>query len=130
MLGWSMEIIWTGLGSLLLGNWQLFGFTYLWMYPIYCSAIFMEPLHDRINSLSWYIRGLIWAAVIYSVEYFSGAMLCFFLGGCPWDYSEVTPYHLNGFIRLDFAPAWFIVGLLFEKVHHALDKILDKHLAS
>jgi len=125
-----MEILWTGLGSLLLGNWQLISFTYLWMFPIYCTAVFMEPLHDRISNFRWYFRGLIWAALIFLIEYTSGGVLCYVLGRCPWDYSGVTPYSINGFIRLDFAPAWFVVGLLFEKVHLALDRILNKQLAS
>jgi len=130
ILGWSMEIMWTGLGSLLLGNWQLFGFTYLWMFPIYCSAVFLEPVHDRISHLSWYWRGLIWAVLIFLIEYGSGATLSSVLGRCPWDYSGVTPYHINGLIRLDFAPAWFFVGLGFEKAHLTLDRLLKKNLAS
>ena len=123
ILGWTLEVFWTGLGSLSLGNWQLPGFTYLWMFPIYGLAAFMEPLHDRIADLPWYIRGLLWMTLIFAIEYATGSLLCFILGNCPWDYRVSTPYHINGLIRVDFAPAWFVVGLLFEKIHHMLDKI-------
>ena len=83
----------------------------------------MEPVHDRIFTLPWYIRGLFWMIIIFAVEYSAGLLLLAFLGSCPWDYSASTPYHINGLIRLDFGPAWFAVGLLFEKTHQALDRI-------
>lgn len=123
ILGWSMEVLWTGMGAFLLGDWRLPGFTFLWMFPIYGLAVLMEPLHDQISSRPWYVRGLIWMAVIFGLEYFSGWALAAVLGRCPWDYSSVTPYHIRGLIRLDYAPAWFAVGLLFERLHHTLDEI-------
>ncbi|MCL4515807.1 MAG: putative ABC transporter permease [Firmicutes bacterium] len=116
LLGWIMEIIWTGLGSAIHGNWRLVGKTYLWMFPIYGLAVFLEPIHDRIRPLPAWVRGLIWMAVIFAIEYLAGWVLKLVTGSCPWDYSR-TPYSINGFIRLDYAPAWFAVGLLFERVH-------------
>jgi len=41
----------------------------------------------------------------------------------PWDYSGKTPYSVLGLIRLDYAPAWFVLGLLFERLHDWLKKI-------
>ena len=32
-----------------MGNWELPGFTYLWMFPIYGLAVF-EKIHDRIRA--------------------------------------------------------------------------------
>ncbi|HHX96338.1 MAG TPA: hypothetical protein GX687_02585 [Clostridia bacterium] len=122
-LGWTMEIIWTGLGSLLQGNLMLSSFTYLWMFPIYGLAVFLEPVHDRIVDMPWFIRGTIWAIIILTIEYLTGWLLTSFLGRCPWDYSQVTPYHLQGLIRWDYFPAWFFAGLIFERIHQALDKL-------
>ena len=34
---------------------------------------------------------------------------------CPWDYSQCRA-NIHGLIRLDFAPLWFAVGLLFEQL--------------
>lgn len=34
---------------------------------------------------------------------------------CPWDYSD-CPLQYQGVIRFDFAPLWFLTGLLFERV--------------
>ena len=47
--GWGLEIMWTGIGSLLRGDLMLSGFSYLWMFPIYGLARFLEPLHDQLR---------------------------------------------------------------------------------
>lgn len=120
--GWALEIFWTGLGSFSKGNWELAGFTYLWMFPIYGLAVFFEPLHERIRYYPWYFRGAVWSVLILAVEYSSGWFLELLIGNCPWDYSRETPYHVQGYIRLDYAPLWFLVGLLFERFHLFLDK--------
>lgn len=123
LLGWLMEILWTGLGSFVQGNIMLTSFTYLWMFPIYGLAVFFEPIHDQIKQLPWFWRGAIWVILILALEYFTGWTLGKLLGRCPWDYRSVTPYHIQGLIRLDYIPAWFVVGLAFERIHRRLDKL-------
>lgn len=120
LLGWCIEIIWTGLGSLINGDVSLTAKTYLWMFPIYGLAIFFEPVHDRIRLWPVLARGCIWMMLCFTVEYFTGWGLRNILGSVPWDYSR-SPYNVDGLIRLDYAPAWFVAGLLFEKVHDLLD---------
>ncbi|TDT61318.1 putative ABC transporter permease [Fonticella tunisiensis] len=117
--GWCIEILWTGLGSLLSGDINLTGYTYLWMFPIYGLGICLEPVHDRVRNLPVFIRGGVYTIIILIIEYSTGALLRELLGACPWDYSG-TPFSVNGLIRLDYAPAWFVTGLLFEKFHDAL----------
>lgn len=112
--------MWTGLGALLRGNLNMPGFSYLWMFPIYGSAVILEPVHEHIRVLPWYIRGIIWMMVIFSIEYVSGWLIRQSIGTVPWDYSGSSPYALSGLIRLDYAPVWFGVGLLFEKAHDYL----------
>lgn len=120
--GWVMEIIWTGLGSFLQGRWELSGFTYLWMFPIYGLAVLLEPVHDTIRPAPWWVRGMIWASFIIVLEYVAGSAIKAIIGFCPWDYSRHTKYSIGGFIRLDYAPVWFAVGLLFEKFHDLLNR--------
>lgn len=55
--GWSMEIFWTGLHSLLTGDLTLQGYTNLWMFFIYGCAVFLEPISDAISIWRWPIRG-------------------------------------------------------------------------
>jgi len=118
-MGWCLEVFWTGLGSLIRGDATLHGWTYIWMFPIYGLAILLEPVHERIRDWPVAVRGGIYTVLIFAIEYVTGTALRMILGVCPWDYSA-SPYSIHGVIRLDFAPFWFIVGLLFEKVHDAL----------
>lgn len=83
----------------------------------------MELLHDKIRFLNWILRGFIWAAVIFLIEYTCGRLLIVLLGRCPWDYSATSPYHIQGLIRLDYTPEWFAVGLLYEQIHDFLDRL-------
>lgn len=121
LLGWSLEIIWTGFDSLVHGDLRLMGFTNLWMFFIYGSAVFLEPLHDHIVDWRWPWRGLVWLCVIWGIEYFTGLFLFHILGVYPWQYTDQLA--VNGLITFRFAPVWFIGGLLFERIHHALDSI-------
>lgn len=119
IFGWTLEIIWTGLNSLVNGDLRLSGFTNLWMFFICGSAVFLEPLHDLIHEWRWPLRGLVWMGVIYAIEYISGLWLLGLLGVYPWQYTE--PLSIHGLITLRFAPVWFAAGLLFERIHYTLD---------
>lgn len=117
MLGWSVEIVWTGLGSLLRRDPRLTARTYLWMFPIYGGgALLFEMIYAMIADRPWLLRGLIWAAAIFAVEYVTGSFIRRAVGRSPWDYSGVA-LAVNGLIRLDYAPAWFVLGLLFEQAY-------------
>lgn len=118
LLGWGMEVLYTGLGSALRGNLRLEGHTYLWMFPIYGLAVFLEPLHNFIRPLNWYLRGLIWVLVIWILEYTTGSAIRWLAGTSPWIYRG--GWQVGGLIRLDMAPLWFVVGLLFEQLHNRL----------
>lgn len=118
LLGWNLEILYTGLGSALRGSPRLEGHTYLWMLPIYGLAVFLEPLHDSIRHLHWYLRGLVWVLVIWALEYATGSLVRALVGTSPWVYRD--GWQVHGLIRLDMAPAWFAVGLLFERLHDRL----------
>jgi uncharacterized membrane protein len=121
LAGWCIEISWTGLFAVLGGNISMQGFTYLWMLPIYGMGVFLEPIHHRIKNYPLVLRGGVWVILIFIIEYFSGWLLARTTGSCPWDYTGATPYSLNGYIRLDYALPWFMVGLLFERLHNFLD---------
>lgn len=124
MLGWITEIVWTGLGSLFLRKWTLDSHTYLWMFPIYGSAIFLEYVHEEIRDYKWWVRGFVYMTLILSFEYLTGYFLDLIVGACPWDYSG-TPFSVNGYIRLDYAPVWFTAGLIFEQIH---DQVVKRYI--
>ncbi len=110
-----MEVFWTGLASLIRHEYKLTSTTSVWMFFIYGSAVFLEPVIGVMSGLNIVARGLVYMLCIFSAEYIFGSALA--AGGiCPWDYSH-SPYSINGIIRLDYAPVWFFVGLTFEYVY-------------
>lgn len=113
MYGWCIEVLWTGLNSLLRHDPKLMGFSSLRMFPIYGMASLIAPLSALLKSCRTVTRGLIYMLGIFTVEYTSGMYLKK-RGCCPWDYSD-SRYHVNGVIRLDYAPLWFLTGLFYEK---------------
>jgi uncharacterized membrane protein len=122
LLGWCLEVFWTGLGSLLKGDVTLMAWTSIWMFPIYGLAIILEPIHDRLRNINIIIRGIVYTLIIFSIEYTTGSLLRLTLGVCPWDYNP-SRFSINGLIRLDYAPVWFTAGLLFERVHDILTRL-------
>jgi len=125
LLGWCIEVFWTGLGSLFRGNITLPGGTYIWMFPIYGLAVILEPIHNRMRNRNIFLRGGIYLIFIYAIEYIGGLILRCLLGVCPWNYEKGIS--IGGLIRLDYAPAWFVAGLFFEKIHDKLMEI-DSYL--
>lgn len=94
------------------------GHTSLWMFFIYGSASFLlEPVHNKIRPLPLPLRGVIWTALIFGIEFAAGLVLKLF-GITAWHYDN--RFSVLGLIRLDYAPAWFAVGLIFERVHDLL----------
>ena len=113
-----MEILWTGIGSALRGNPNLMGHTSLWMFLIYGSAAFvLEPVHELITEYNFFVRGCIWTVLIFAMETAAGAFLRLF-GIEAWHYT--APMSVYVLIRLDYFPAWFVVGMLFERLHDVL----------
>lgn len=112
--GWCLEIIWTSLASLRRREYKLMGQSSIWMFPIYGMASIIRPLSVIFRSLGTFTRGLIYMSGIFSMEYLTGSVLKK-RGVCPWDYSGAK-LNCNGLIRLDYAPLWFLTGLLYERV--------------
>ena len=52
VLGWGMEIFWTGLHALGSENWKLTGYSSLWMFPIYGIDVY-----KRQYLYSWQLMG-------------------------------------------------------------------------
>ncbi len=115
-LGWCAEILWTGFCSFLAGDAALTARTYLWMFPIYGLAAAAEPLFFNLRRYCplWQRAG-VYVLGIFTVEFLTGWLLQLLTGACPWDYGDRF-FSVNGLIRLDYAPLWAILGLIFEEV--------------
>ena len=123
VIGWCAELLWTGFHSLFNGQFKLMGHSSLWMFPIYGCAAFLHPLSNIYRRFNTFFRGLVYMLHIFLAEFVSGSILKHF-GICPWDYSH-SPFHVQGVIRLDYAPLWFGLGLFYEKLFQKGQKRQD-----
>lgn len=114
LTGWCIEIMFTSLEGLKKKDYTLSGKTSIWMFPIYGMAVLIRPLYRMIKKFPTLLRGIIYSAGILSCEYLSGSFLKKHQL-CPWDYSSAKS-NINGIVRLDYAPLWMMVGLLYEKI--------------
>lgn len=113
LIGWSMELFASCFHNLAATNdKRLIGQTSLLMFPIYGLGTLIPVISCYLKKLGLFLRGTIYAILIFIMEYLSGSFLRLF-DACPWDYSQ-SRFQINGLIRLDFFPVWFLLGLLFE----------------
>ena len=114
ILGWCMEITFTAFDSFRKRQFTLKGNTSIWMFPIYGMASFLAPICNLLKGKSVFVRGFTYAGLIFLGEYITGSLLRK-KGLCPWDYSKAK-WNINGLIRLDYTPNWFLAGLIFERL--------------
>ncbi len=115
VIGWVIEIIWTGAHSLWNRDLKMTAQTSIWMFPIYGMVLMFEPVCEVLKDKPILLRGGVYVCCIYAAEFTTGFILKK-LKACPWDYSN-SKYHIKGLIRLDYAPAWFAAGLVFEHIY-------------
>lgn len=84
------------------------------MFPIYGAAALLTPLFHKAKKFPVMLRGTLYTILIFIAEFFSGSLLKKHQA-CPWDYSKAK-FNVKGVIRLDYAPMWFLTGLLFERL--------------
>ncbi len=114
--GWGMELLFTSACCIKKKDYKLIGQTSIWMFPIYGMAAVIKPVSSKLKKYNRKTieRGLIYTAGIYVAEFTTGTILKK-KDSCPWDYSK-SKYNIKGVIRWDYAPLWFAVGLIYEKM--------------
>ena len=114
-LGWCLECFWTGMDTIRKGKDKTLRCqTSVWMFPIYGMAALFRPISRLLSGVPVIFRGIIYMLLIFTGEYVSGSLLKKHKS-CPWDYSKAK-LNYKGLIRLDYAPAWFLSGFLFEQI--------------
>jgi hypothetical protein len=89
------------------------------MVGLYGLALpLFEPLHDSLRGRPTWQRGVVYAAGTMTIEAVAGLAWRRMAGRVPWEYRSALS--IAGVTRLDYAPAWALVGLVAERVHDAL----------
>ena len=114
LLGWFLEMIFTAFHAFRRRDLRLTCTTSVWMFPIYGLASLLAPLCRMLRRHNFILRGLVYMCLIFTAEFFTGTWLRR-RGLCPWNY-EHSRWNLGKVIRLDYAPCWFVTGLLFERL--------------
>lgn len=112
--GWCIEILFTAIDSFRRREFTLKGTTSLWMFPIYGLGALIGPLSRCLQKKCLFVRGFYYMLLIYVVELCTGRFLQK-RKFCPWNYHS-SSWNIQDVIRLDYAPFWFLTGLLFEKI--------------
>jgi len=130
VFGWCAEIVWTALHDAVGARWRgepidprLAGRTYLWMFLIYGGGgLAFEIVHAGVANWPRVARGLLYMLGCFAVEYASGWAIKRATGTVPWEYAS-TRWNVHALIRLDYAPVWFVFGLLLERVQQVAHMI-------
>lgn len=114
--GWCMEVLFTSACCFKKKDYKLIGQISMWMFPIYGMAAVIRPVSHTLkkHNRKTIERGLVYTTGIYVTEFVTGSLLKK-KDRCPWDYSR-SRYNVKGVIRWDYAPIWFAVGLIYEKM--------------
>ena len=124
VLGLGLEVVFTGALDWRRSNPRhLLGYSSLWYLPLYAiSPVFLHLAGSSLFVLPTPLRGLIYMACIFAVEYMGMLCLRTLLGSSP---SEAGYYqsrwNIHGLIRLDYAPAMFLMGLFFEFIYRRMN---------
>lgn len=116
LTGWGIELLFTSLGSMLLGDAKLTGFSYLWMLPVWGFGVYaleyVVDFFDRID-LNLRLRIIVFMVLCFGFEYVCGHGIKLIAGVVPWDYAQST-WNVHALIRLDYAPFWALTGIFIE----------------
>lgn len=96
-------------------GWKLHGCSSVWSFPIYgISCLIVEKMFLAMDGkIPLLLRGVVYLAWTYVWEFSTGLLLRQF-NACPWDYNGYTYFNVMGLITFDYAPLWYIGGLLLE----------------
>lgn len=119
VLGLGFEVVFTSiLDSKSQNRRFLMGYSSLWYAPLYAiTPLFLSLFGHWLFTLPFFIRGLLYALIIWFFEYLGMWALRLLLGASPSEHIYYkSPWNVHGLIRLDYFPAMFILGLALELV--------------
>jgi uncharacterized membrane protein len=119
IIGITAEVFFTSITSLIKKekNRAMMGHSSFWMFFVYGSVYFIILFgRTYLLGLNLFERGFVYLILIYAVEFISGSILNKF-NATPWNYSKDMKYDYRGIICLEFAPLWYVGGMLFELLY-------------
>lgn len=121
--GLGMEVVFTATLDFLQNRKpHLVGYSSIWYLPLYALApVILNYAQPFLFTLALPVRGLLYMICFFAVEYPSMGLLRLMLGTSPSEESYYkSRWNIHGLIRLDFAPAYFLLGLILEWMFRSL----------
>ena len=123
-IGITMEVVATAIMDFIkYRDPRLKGETYLWMLPVYAAVpyIYLFVTRTFIDS-GWIVKGFIYMIAFYLLELLAGLIIKALVGVSPWNYKDYR-FHFKEVICLEYAPVWFIYGVVGEWYYEFLISI-------
>ena len=120
-IGVTMEVVCTSIMDFIkLRDPRLKGETYLWMLPVYAAVPFIYVfIQSILPNLVWWQKGIVYMIAFYMLELIAGLIIKALVGVSPWNYKNYR-FHFMEVICLEYAPIWFIYGIIGEMYYEFL----------
>ena len=120
-IGITMEVVCTSVLSFIKDrNPILKGETYLWMVPVYTAVPYIYVfVQGEWPNLVWWQKGFVYMLAFYLLELVAGLIIKALIGASPWNYKNYR-FHFMEVICLEYAPVWFIYGIIGEMYYDFL----------
>jgi hypothetical protein len=120
-IGITMEVIATSIMDFVkYRDPRLKGETYLWMLPVYAVVPYIYIfVQSTFPDIGWVVKGLVYMLAFYLLELIAGLLIKAIVGVSPWNYKNYR-FHFKEVICLDYAPVWFIYGIVGEMYYDFL----------
>jgi uncharacterized membrane protein len=123
-IGITMEVVATSIMDFIkYRDPRLKGETYLWMLPVYAVVPYIYMfVTSTFKDSGWIVKGFIYMIAFYLLELLAGLIIKALVGVSPWNYKDYR-FHFKEVICLEYAPVWFIYGVVGEWYYEFLISI-------
>ena len=99
---------------------RLKGESYLWMLPVYAVVPYIYMfVTSTFKDYGWMMKGFIYMISFYLLELMAGLIIKRLVGVSPWNYKNYR-FKFKEVICLEYAPVWFIYGVVGEMYYEFL----------
>jgi uncharacterized membrane protein len=90
------------------------------MLPVYAVVPYIYIfVQSTFPDIGWLVKSLVYMLAFYLLELIVGLLIKAIVGVSPWNYKNYR-FHFKEVICLDYAPVWFIYGIVGEMYYDFL----------
>ena len=85
-------------------------------------SVYLSVRDKYVKDSGWIVKGFIYMIAFYLLELMAGLIIKALVGVSPWNYKDYR-FHFKEVICLEYAPVWFIYGVVGEGYYEFLTAI-------